>query len=205
MAVDVLVMRHGETEANVQRVLVGREDSPFTSAGERHPLEVARHLAERQLRCVYTSPMARTRRTAAMVLQALGRDLPLRAEAAIAEIDAGEFTGLTFDEVRARVRDHRIDPDRFGGFRYPGGESWRDVQRRAVDFVSALEARHEGEEILLVTHAGVIAGLVAVVESGTLEDHIRTRFGHDFLGQLRVESGEIVDYRRLVGTVDSWF
>lgn len=205
MAVDVLVMRHGETEANVRKILVGREDSPFTSAGERHPLEVARHLAKRQIRCVYTSPMARTRRTAALVLEALGRDLPVRTEAAIAEIDAGDFTGLSFEQVRARVQDHRIDLDRFGGFRYPGGESWRDVQRRAVDFVSSLEAHHEGEEILLVTHAGVIAGLVAVVESGTLEDHIRTRFGHDFLGQLRVEAGEIVEYRRLVGTVGNWF
>lgn len=205
MAVDVLVMRHGETEANVRKILVGREDSPFTEAGEGHPLEVARHLRARQVRCIYASPMERTLRTAALVLEALGRDLPLRTEAAIAEIDAGEFTGLTFEKVRARVRDHEIDLERFGGFRYPGGESWRDVQERAVRFVSGLGAEHEGEEVLLVTHAGVIAGLVATVESGTLEDHIRTRFGHDFLGQLRVESGEIVDYRRLVGTVDNWF
>lgn len=205
MAVDVLIMRHGETEANVQRILAGREDSPFTSAGERHPLQVARHLAPRPIRCVYCSPMARTRRTAELVLRALGRELPLRLESAIAEIDAGEFTGLTFEEVRTRVRDHRISLDRFGRFRYPGGESWCDVQERAVRFVSGLEDTHADEEVLLVTHAGVIAGLVAEVESGPLEDHIRTRFGHDFLGHLRVESGVIVEYRRLVGTVDSWF
>ncbi len=213
MAVEVLMMRHGETEANVQRILAGREDSPFTVAGKEHPIQVAHHLQEIHLACVYASPMERTRRTADLVLEALGRgrgrgrgrQVPLRLETALAEIDAGDYTGLSFEEVWARLREQLSDLDLFGGFPYPGGESWQEVQRRAVGFVSRLESGHDSGAVLIVTHAGVIAGLVAHVRDEPIEKHIRTRYGHDFLGRLIVEDGAIVDFSRLAGTVDGRF
>lgn len=200
MAMRVYVMRHGETEANVRRVLMGRDDSPFTEVGRRQPLEVARHLADQHLACVYTSPMERAQRTARLVVEALDRAVPIRVANPLAEIDAGDFTGLTFDEVRERVPLDAV----LGQFRYPGGESWEEVQRRAVAFVSALRREHSGEAVLLVTHAGVIAGLVAAYLDEPIARYIRTRFGHDFLGRLTVEDGAIVAYDKLVGTVDSW-
>lgn len=201
MGLDVYVMRHGETEANVREVLAGRGDSPFTAAGRDHPGAVAQHLVDVPLACVYTSPMERARRTARLVIERLGRDVPVRTEDAIAEIDAGEFTGLSFDEVRRRVPRGAV----LGRFRYPGGESWRDVQLRALRFVLGLEERHEGgAAVLVVTHAGVIAALVADYLDEPIQRYIRTRFGHDFLGRLKLESGSIVEYQRVVGTVDSW-
>ncbi len=200
MAVDVYLMRHGETEGNVGQVLMGRGDSPFTAAGWQQPVEVARQLDSQPLGCIYTSPMARTQRTAKLVVEALGRPIAVHTETAIAEIDAGEFTGLTFGEIRAHVSDDAI----LGEFCYPGGESWADVQKRAVDFVLQLEGRHPGESVLLVTHAGVIAGLVAVYVGEPIERFIRTRFGHDYLGRLTIAEGDFVSYERIVGTVDSW-
>ena len=201
MGLNVYVMRHGETEANVREVLSGRTDSPFTDAGRRHPAGVADHLTGVDLVCIYSSPMKRALRTAGLVLEHLGRRVPVRTEAAIAEIDAGEFTGLPFEEVRSRLPADAV----LGSFRYPGGESWEDVQERAVRFVSGLENRHDPDEaVLLVTHAGVIAGLVADQLDEPIRRFVRTRFGHDFLGRLRVEDHRLVDYERIVGTVDSW-
>lgn len=200
MAVDIYLMRHGETEGNVGQVLMGRGDSPFTAAGWRQPVEVARQLDCQPLACIYASPMARTQRTAKLVLEALGRPISIQTEMAIAEIDAGEFTGLTFGEVRTHLSDDAV----LGEFCYPGGESWADVQRRAVGFVLELEQRHAGESVLLVTHAGVIAGLVAVYVGEPIERYIRTRFGHDYLGRLTVAGGAFVSYEKIVGTVDSW-
>ena len=200
MALVVYVMRHGETEANVEQILMGREDSPFTEAGRKHPLQVARHLRDRRLACVYSSPMARAQRTAALVVESRAEPIPVYIETAIAEIDAGEFTGLSFEEVRRRIPDGLI----LGEFRYPGGESWAEVQARAVAFVKALEPRHPSAAVLLVTHAGVIAGLVAEHIGEPIERYIRTRFGHDFLGRLEVENGSLVSYQKLAGKVDSW-
>ncbi len=200
MRLDVYVMRHGETEANVRQILMGRGDSPFTAAGRSQPAQVARHLRGRRLACVYSSPMERARRTAALVVESLGEPIPIREEVAIAEVDAGDFTGLSFQEVRRRVPDGVI----LGEFRYPGGESWAEVQARAVDFVKGLPARHAGAAALLVTHAGVIAGLVAEYLGEPIERYIRTRFGHDFLGRLFLEGHAIVGYEKLAGTVDSW-
>lgn len=200
MAVEIYIMRHGETEANVQQILMGREDSPFTEAGWQQPVEVARELVGRALTRIYSSPMERALRTATLVQETLDQPVPIELEIGIAEIDAGEFTGLTFPEVRSQVRDDAL----LGEFHYPGGESWRDVQERAVAFVYGLEARHNGDAVLLVTHAGVIAGLVAEYMGEPIEQYIRTRFGHDFLGRLSLEDGTLTGYEKIVGTVDSW-
>lgn len=200
MSVDVYLMRHGETEANVAEVLLGREDSPFTAAGWGQPVEVARHLAKRPLACIYASPMERTLRTARLVQEALGWSIDVKAESALAEIDAGEFTGLTFAQVRSQLSDNTV----LGQFRYPGGETWAEVQRRAVEFALSLEKRHPEESVLLVTHAGVIAGLVAKYLGEPIEEFIRTRFGHDYLGRLTITAGVFVSYEKIVGTVDSW-
>ncbi len=200
MATEVYVMRHGETEANVEQILMGREDSPFTAAGRKQPIEVAHHLVGRPLVRIYSSPMERTRRTAALVQRALDGSLEIETDMAIAEIDSGDYTGLTFQEVRGRVADDAL----LGEFHYPGGECWRDVQERALSFVYGMEARHPGAAVLLVTHAGVIAGLVAAYLREPIERYIRTCFGHDYLGRLVVEKGAMTEYEKLAGTVDSW-
>ncbi|MGD2154804.1 MAG: histidine phosphatase family protein [Gemmatimonadales bacterium] len=200
MAVEIYVMRHGETEGNVRQILIGREDSPFTESGWQQPLEVARHLAGRDLACIYSSPMDRARRTAALVQEVLDRPVPLELAEAIAEIDAGEFTGLSFVEVWSKLPSDAV----LGQFHYPGGESWRDVQVRAVEFIYRLESRHAGDAVLLVTHAGVIAGLVAEYLGEPIEEYIRTRFGHDFLGRIDLENGKLTGYEKVTGTVDSW-
>jgi broad specificity phosphatase PhoE len=201
MAIRAYMMRHGETVANTRQILLGREDSPFTEAGWRQPGHVAEHLRGCSLACVYCSPIARARRTADLVLETLGGAVDLEIEAALAEIDAGAFTGFTFEQVRARVPRDAI----VGAFRYPGGEAWRDVQRRAVEFVFGLESRHAGDAVLLVTHAGVIAALVAEYLGEPIERYIRTRFGHDFLGELTIEGGTFTRYEKITGTVDLWF
>lgn len=200
MAMEVYLMRHGETEANVAEVLVGRGDSPFTDAGWRQPVEVARQLNSRPLACIYSSPMARTLRTAKLVLETLGRPIELKTDIALAEIDAGEFTGLTFADVRSQLSAGAV----LGHFRYPGGESWAEVQRRAVEFALDLEPRHAEDAVLVVTHAGVIAGLVAECLREPIEAFVRTRFGHDYLGRLTIANGTFVSYEKITGTVDSW-
>lgn len=199
--VDVYLARHGEVEANVLEVLVGRGDSPFTPAGLRQPAALASALSGVALARVYTSPVRRARESAARLLEALDHAAPLEETWAIAEIDAGEFEGLRFEDVRARIRDFGRTED----FTYPGGESWGDVQRRALDFVRGLERAHPGGAVLLVTHAGVIASLVAHHLSEPVGRYVRVRFGHDFLGRLRVEGGRIAGYERVQGTVDRWF
>ncbi len=78
------------------------------------------------------------------------------------------------------------------------------MQDRALNFVLGLEARHNEDAVLLVTHAGVIASLVAAFVGEPVQRYIRVRFGHDFLGRLTVASGAIVAYQKLAGTVDTW-
>jgi len=73
-----------------------------------------------------------------------------------------------------------------------------------VEFVYRLEARHADDAVLLVTHAGVIAGLVAEYLGEPIEEYVRTRFGHDFLGRIDLENGKLTGYEKVAGTVDRW-
>lgn len=196
--VDVYIMRHGQTEANVEQILIGRGDSPFTAEGWQQPARVAEHLKQVSLSVIYSSPMDRALRTSELVLEAFGQPIRLETEVAIAEIDAGDFSGLSFEQIRQRVPDVRSLVE----FPYPGGESWTDVQDRTLRFVWELESRHEDEAVLLVTHAGVISVLVAESLKQPVERYIQTRFGHDFLGHFEVKGASIVGYEKVAGTVD---
>ena len=107
---------------------------------------------------VYASPLERTRETAAPIAKGLG--LPVTTERGLLECDFGTWTG-------ANLRDLAKSPEwatvqRYpSGFRFPEGESFVGMQRRMIETVAGLCARHRGETIVAVSHADPIKAVVA--------------------------------------------
>ncbi len=168
-------MRHGPVTDAVRGRLYGRLDVPLhPAAGERMRraardflrLRQALYGAERLPVRVVSSPLARCRESAShvlAVLRAAGEEVlaPLVDEVLV-ELALGRWEGLCKEDIRrdfsaewaARGADlARVAP--------PGGESFQDVQRRALAAVRRLRAVHSGECLLLVSHAGVIRSLMA--------------------------------------------
>ncbi len=156
-----VLVRHGHTAANggpSGMRMSGWTDTPLTEEGRREARLAAEALRrERAFAAIYASPLTRARETAAPICAALG--LPLRIEPGLREIFCGTVDGLAVEEVRARHPEAwgRNLEEKHEDFRWPGGESYRELRARCLRTLRALAARHRGERVVVVTHAGFVS------------------------------------------------
>jgi len=121
----------------------------------------AQRLADRfkgiTLQAVYSSPLERALETA----EAIARSMRLEVEknSALNEIDFGEWTGKTFDELSSDERWRRFNTNR-SMTTIPGGESFLQVQSRVVTELERLALQHPGAAVAIVSHADVIKAAV---------------------------------------------
>jgi len=120
-------------------------------------LVLAQVLRPLRFDAVYTSPLARAVEAATAVAHAHG--LPAVEVDDMREIDFGEVDGLAFDEFPAELRSSLLEaPTRA---RFPGGETYDDLQRRAREAVERILAHHPDGTVCIITHAGTIRALLA--------------------------------------------
>ena len=158
MATTLILLRHATTRTTGKR-LGGRKPGFHLDEGGRAQAEAAaRRLATLPVTAVYSSPLERTRETATPVAQAHG--LRVRIERGVLEVDYGDWTDLPLAQLRRRAlwRTVQQAPSRVT---FPGGESIRAAQQRAVEATERLAAAHAGETIVLVSHADVIKAVIA--------------------------------------------
>lgn len=155
---DVLVLiRHGETDANAARLLLGRSESPLTAKGLAQA-RALRPLLGPVARLV-SSPLARARDSAA----ALDLGLEVEIDERWVEVDYGEFDGQPLGHVPAEVwLQWRSD----AAFRPPGGETLAEMGGRVRASCAELFARHgEGArqeaDVVVVSHVSPIKAAVA--------------------------------------------
>ncbi|HLH99163.1 MAG TPA: histidine phosphatase family protein [Acidimicrobiales bacterium] len=107
---------------------------------------------------VYTSPLERTRETAAPIARQLG--LKPKVERSLLECDFGAWTGAALKDLVKRPEWSTVQ--RYpSGFQFPEGESFVGMQRRMIEGVNAICRRHRGEAVIAVSHADPIKALVA--------------------------------------------
>jgi len=155
----VLFVRHGQTPTTGS-VLPGRAPGLHLSP---EGVEQARRAAERlaglaRIRAVYASPMERTVETAGPIARAC--ELRVRRSPGLVECDFGRWTGRKLENLRRRKEWTAVQRHP-SGFRFPGGESFAEMQARALDAVAAICARHAGETVVAVSHADVIKAVAA--------------------------------------------
>lgn len=115
---------------------------------------------------VYASPMERTQETAKPIARALG--LRVRTAKGLVECDFGDWTGRKLSDLRKLKAWGQVQ--RYpSGFRFPGGESFTDMQTRVVDEAARLVAHHPGETIVAVSHADPIKAAVAHAQGTHLD------------------------------------
>jgi broad specificity phosphatase PhoE len=157
------LIRHGETDWNVEGRLQGQRDVPLNALGREQAAEAGRRLRDlvpHAGRLAFVcSPLARTRET----MERLRRSIGLAPDAyavddRLREITFGSWEGLTWREVRrqdpagARARE----ADKWG-FVPPGGESYAMLARRVAPLLAELT-----EEAVVVSHGGVARALLAL-------------------------------------------
>lgn len=159
-ATTVMMVRHA-SHGHLGRTLTGRMPGVVLSETGRNE---ARRLAG-SFRCVaaaavFASPLERARETADAIGEAMG--LPVATCEALNEIDLGEWTGASFEDLASDERWHGWNRERADGCP-PGGEPIRAVQARTMTQVEAWRDAYPDGTIVAVSHADVIKALVCHV------------------------------------------
>jgi broad specificity phosphatase PhoE len=147
-------VRHGESEANVARVFSGRLDSPLTERGRAQAVTVAKTLDDVPFDRIVATPLSRSLDTALVVGR--HRKMPVDIVRDLIEIDVGDNTGKTFDEI-AGLPDFKND----GFTSWPNGESLEQVLARALRALRAIHHDTPGGTVLVIGHGGVTRILVS--------------------------------------------
>ena len=148
---NVYLVRHGETPTT-GKVLPGRAPGLHLSArGREQAKEVAAQFSD--VHAVYCSPLERTRETAAPLCEKFGLE-PMLCDG-ILEADFGSWTGASLQELSA-LPEWKVVQQRPSEFRFPGGESFAEMQARVVGGLEEIARRHPGETVVCFSHADPI-------------------------------------------------
>jgi probable phosphoglycerate mutase len=156
-----LLLRHGQTELSGERRYSGRGDVELTSLGRQQAKAAAARLSAMDFAAVVSSPLARTRQTAAAITD------HVTVHDGLVETDFGDWERLTFAEASAR------DPELHGRWirdpavAAPNGESFDAVLARVRETRDDLLERYAGETIVVVSHVTPIKSLLRLgLEAG---------------------------------------
>lgn len=180
------LLRHGETDWNVQSRLQGTSDIPLNENGILQAVRAARTIEAKDWDLVVSSPLSRARETARIIsdANALGEVIiePLLLERAF-----GEAEGLNYHEWK-------LTHDPKQGI--PGGESLAELEVRATRLLEILASRYLGKRVLAVSHGALIRKVVRVVSEKRLPLE-GDRFANTSLTKLRFDGSRWVvsDYQ----------
>ena len=151
----VILVRHGQTAWNEVERFRGRADVPLNEAGLAQVRATGEHIAARwSVSDVYSSPLRRAVTTAEAIALSFG--LPVQAHPGLADIDYGQWQGLTAEEAAARwpeaMRAWLNAPHQA---RIPGGETLDALRVRAMAALNELTGRHPEQVLVLVSHTVV--------------------------------------------------
>lgn len=160
---ELILVRHGQTDANINGLLVGRQDVLLTELGHRQAEAVADAVAAQKPEALVTSPLQRARQTAAPIVTATGLFPTIVDD--IAEFSFGELEGwgeqdaiTAHPHLRSLIQGN-AHPDDF----WPGGESANSFVARIRAGITKILTQHHHQRIVVVTHGGVIGTFAALL------------------------------------------
>jgi broad specificity phosphatase PhoE len=154
--IEVLIARHPQVQANVEKRFVGSGESMFTELGERQCAALAAYIAAWGPTGIHSSPRLRARSVAETAAALAG--VPLHIDDELAEIDFGAAEGLTYEEATAAG----VDIDLLGGppetAPFRDGETWHAFAKRIDGAADRIERC--GSRIAVVAHGGTVRSLI---------------------------------------------
>lgn len=155
----ILLVRHGENEwVKKQRLAGWIPGVHLNEKGREQAGQVAERLAHLPVRAVYSSPLARCMETASYVADS--HHLQIQELGEVGEVRYGRWEGKKIKKLAKKPEWYAVQhyPSRF---RFPEGESFRDVQLRAISALESLAAQHQDETFVVVSHADIIKLVLA--------------------------------------------
>jgi len=151
MLASILLIRHGETAWNREKIFRGTYDVPLNENGRAQARHLAKALASRKIAVAYSSPLSRARETAQIALEPHGIEATIHE--GLRDFNYGQWTGLQ-DHVVANKwpEEHTLWLTAPHQARPPDGDTLQTVFDRAFDAVKQIAQQHDGQTIALFAH-----------------------------------------------------
>jgi broad specificity phosphatase PhoE len=210
--VRIFLMRHGETEWNVDGRWQGQSDSTLTPRGWQQARALAEALSAEPLVAVYSSELGRALFTAQEVAQSHG--ISVTVDSRLREIDTGLWTGRLGRDLRVEYpEDMDAWSNRPWAHRMPEGESLEEAQQRALSFFQEVMPGHEGQSVAVISHGALTQSILVHAMGRPLTDMwLKERVENCQISRLEwthidgLRLIDLADMRHLatVGTLGGW-
>lgn len=177
MTTTVLLIRHGQTDSNINGYYMGWAQEDLNETGYEQAQLLAKRLASTPIEAIYTSPLKRARTTAEIV------DKPHHLELIemddLIEINLGDWQGLHAREIYRKWpcmwKQSRIDPSSLA---WPNGESFAQTAQRGVEAFNSIVEASQDKMVAVVTHDIIVRVIVAHVLAVTNSIYRRLEIGN---------------------------
>lgn len=169
----IYIVRHGQTEWNINGLIQGQGDSPLTPKGEDQAKQIAKELKSIYFDEIFSSDLLRAKRTAEII--ALERKIVIKTQQAIRERAYGEYEGKSYQiynqdiqkllEKYTEISDKEYARLKIG----KGEESPDEVTARFITFLREVAVAYLGKTILIVSHGGIMRYLLIHLGFGTFK------------------------------------
>lgn len=150
----IVLVRHGEPSAAARGTVYGKFDVGLSKAGEAQILRTAEWLEKFDVSAIYSSP--RIRATDSARLAAARLDLEITVENRFAEMDFGDFEGLTYDAVKNRFPEiYECWMTSPTAVEFPNGESFALMRQRVSAAINEIKTRRANQTTAIFSHGGV--------------------------------------------------
>jgi broad specificity phosphatase PhoE len=191
----VLLVRHGQTFANIDKVWHGHTDTALTPEGEAQATMLGKYFHNYlpQVHAIYASPLQRAHNTAKQIALSSGAAIAL--DKRLMEFGIGDFEDMSFEELQnthnffeAMMADEH--------HRAPNGETRFEVGQRFVEAVEEKAAQHRDENIVIVAHGiSIGCGLAHWAHNDTAK-WVDYRLGNTSVSEVNLATGEIIYFNK---------
>ena len=169
----LVLVRHGQSQWNLENRFTGWVDVPITPLGESEARRAGRQLKGTRFDAAFTSELKRAQQTLALMVEELGQpDLPVKRAQALNERHYGDLQGLDKGETAKRYGAEQVHVWRRSyDVRPPGGESLKDTAERTLPYFKAeiLPLARAGKSVLVSAHGNSLRAIVMDLDGLTPE------------------------------------
>lgn len=187
----LFLVRHGQAKNNVERILVSNQNDTgckMTELGREQIALVARELRGQKIDLIFSSPLERTRETAAIISQEVGAEVLF--DERLREIETGSFAGRKWEEYLA-IYPRLLNP---GKTDENGIEGLEEIRERVADFLRELNEKYQGKNIVIVSHGGTLLALKGVIRDFDNEEILDDKMPRN--GELKILYAQKLEIHR---------
>ena len=164
--ITLILVRHGETDANRRFLLQGQSDGPLNETGKAQVQALGIALKNMEITVALSSDLQRARDTA-LAISAHHAGLEVKQMVVLRECSVGVLDGHPAAEYHQALADSNLP---LAEFRPQGGETFAEVRKRAATFLEMVEEEYQGESVLVCAHGDFLRMLISVITRISIQD-----------------------------------